>query len=144
MFLGRYEHNLDTKGRLMIPAKYRSLLEDGAYITKGFDKNLLMLPSETFEKMSKHIYEMSITNPDARILKRLLFGHAEILSMDKMGRVLIPAFLRSAANLDTTVEIIGAGSYCEIWAAENWAPEELEFDNSLADTQRFSVFDLPI
>ena len=77
MFLGRYEHTIDEKGRLTIPARYRELLENGAYVTQGFDHNLIVLPAPSFEKMYEHVNQMSMTDPTARQLKRFIFSSAE-------------------------------------------------------------------
>jgi MraZ protein len=70
MFLGYYEHSIDEKGRLTIPVRYRELLLDGAFITQGFDQNLVVMPSPNFEKMYAKVNTMSMTNPAARQLKR--------------------------------------------------------------------------
>ena len=90
MFLGQYRHNLDNKGRLTIPARFRELLSDGAYITQGFDKNLMVLTAPTFEFISQRVNQMSITDPTARELKRLLFSTADRVEPDSNGRILIP------------------------------------------------------
>ncbi len=76
MFLGQYEHTVDEKGRLTIPARYRELLEDGAYITQGMDPNLLVLPTALFDQMYHKMSEKSFTDLDARMLRRLLFSRA--------------------------------------------------------------------
>ncbi len=77
MFLSHHQHSIDEKGRMTIPANYREQLQDGAYITQGFDQNLIVLPKTSFENISTRINKMSLTNPDARQLSRLIFSHAE-------------------------------------------------------------------
>ncbi len=143
MFLGRYEHTIDEKGRLTIPARYRELLEDGAYVTQGFDHNLIVHPVASFEEMSARISQLAFTDPAARQLKRYIFSTAERCDIDKLGRILLPQFLREMAHLDGSVMLVGAGDYFEIWSPANWAQQ----DNTLQDTdsaaQRFSAISLP-
>lgn len=124
MFFGQFDHNIDEKGRFTIPARYRSLLDSGAYITLGFDDNLMVMRSEEFEKLYHKIEEMSITNRKARQLARMLFGSAAMLEIDKSGRILIPQFLRDAAKLDSTVKVVGIGPYFEIWAPDFWSKKQ--------------------
>ena len=100
MFLGQYRHNLDNKGRLTVPARYREMLEGGAYITQGFDRNLMIWQSSAFEAISLRVGKMSITDPASRLLRRLIFSSGERVEVDRSGRVLIPQFLRQAADLD--------------------------------------------
>ena len=143
MFLGRYEHTIDEKGRLTIPARYRELLVDGAYVTQGFDHNLIVHPVASFEELSQRVNQLAFTDPIARQLKRFMFSTAERCEIDKMGRILIPQFLRNAANLDGTVMMVGAGNYFEIWSPQIWAlQDEILQDNEAA--QRFAALSLPI
>lgn len=120
MFFGQYDHNIDEKGRFTIPARYRVPLENGAYITLGFDDNLMVLRADQFEKLSHNIQEKNITHPKTRELARFLFGNADLLEIDKNGRILIPQFLRNAAKMDSAVKVVGLGIYFEIWSLEIW------------------------
>ena len=143
MFLGRFHHNLDEKGRLTVPARFRDLLvPDGAYIVQGFDHNLMVLPSSTFESLSHRINTMSITNPTARMLRRLLFSTADHVGVDKAGRILIPQFLRETANLQNRVMVIGNGEYFEIWSPEDWAAQNDELQEAQSNAQHFAALDL--
>lgn len=143
MFFGRFYHNLDDKGRLTIPARYRELLlPEGAYVMQGFDPNLMVLPSAVFEKLSQNINQMSITDPDKRLLRRLIFSTADRLAFDRAGRILIPQFLRQAAGLDTNVVVVGAGVYFEIWSPEAWMAQEDQLQDAQAIAQRFAGLDL--
>jgi MraZ protein len=123
MFFGQYDHSLDEKGRLTIPARYRDLLEGGAYITRGLDNNLIVMRSIEFDQLYHNLEELSITNPKARRLNRVLFGSAAMLEMDKAGRILIPQFLRDAVHLDSLVKVVGIGHYFELWTPESWNEE---------------------
>ena len=143
MFLGRYQHSLDDKGRLIVPSRYRDLLaSDGAYILQGLDRNLVVVTVPGFERFSSQVMEMSATDPTSRQLKRLIFSTAERVEVDKVGRILIPAFLRKWAELDSDVMIIGAGTYFEIWSLNNWVPQNALIEDADANAQRFAGWDL--
>ncbi len=141
MFLGRYEHTIDEKGRMTIPARYRELLENGAYVTQGFDHNLIVHPVASFEEMSAKINRLAFTDPLARQLKRFIVSTAERCEIDRAGRILLPQFLRDVADLQGPIILIGAGSYFEIWSPSNWAAQN-EQDATDA-SQRFAALDLP-
>jgi MraZ protein len=143
MFTGQYQHTIDSKGRLMIPARYRDLLEDGAYVTKGLDNNLMVFTCDTFELMAQRINQKSITDPKARSLKRFIFGNGERVEVDKAGRILIPQFLRSAAGLESDVVVTGMGSHFEVFSPSSWKVQLLLMNDSEADPERFIEFEIP-
>jgi MraZ protein len=143
MFLGRYEHSIDEKGRLTIPARYRELLEEGAYVTQGFDHNLIVHPVAAFEEMSSKVNQLAFTDPVARQLKRYIFSTAERCDIDKAGRILLPQFLRDMAKLDGSVILVGAGTYFEIWSPSNWVQQNETLQDTDAATQRFAALSLP-
>jgi MraZ protein len=144
MFMGQYEHTIDAKGRMTIPVRYRDFLTDGAYITLGFDQNLLVMTNEDFMNISERIDEMSLTNPAARQLKRRIFAYAEKLDLDKAGRILIPGFLREHAELVDAATVVGMGAVFEIWSPILWSEESAELQLSDTDQKRFINFELPI
>ena len=144
MFLGQYEHSIDDKGRLTIPARYRDLLVDGAVITQGFDPNLIVLSPTSFQILIDRVSETSITDPSARDLRRLLFGHADQIEIDKVGRMLIPSFLRDSAELKTNITILGMGKYFELWSTDVWEAHSKASLNSEASSQRFTAFELSV
>jgi MraZ protein len=144
MFLGRYEHTIDEKGRLTIPARYRELLENGAYVTQGFDGNLIVLPAPSFEQMYQHVNGMSMTDPVARQLKRFMFSNAERCDFDRAGRMLLPQFLRESAELNGNAILVGVGDYFEIWSPQNWARQNELLQDNEATTERFAALNLPI
>ena len=120
MFLGQFYHNLDNKGRLTIPTNFRDLLSNnGAYIIQGFEQNLLVLPSPSFDIVSRRINQMSMTDPNTRLLRRLFFSTAKFVEVDKAGRILIPQFLRQSAYMESEVVVVGNGTYFEIWSPDN-------------------------
>lgn len=144
MFLGQYQHNLDNKGRLIIPARFRDLLADGAYIIQGLDQNLMVLTSKTFELINQRVDSESITDPKVRLLRRLIYSTGERVEIDGAGRILIPQFLRQAAGLDTEIIIVGVGNYFEIWSPERWNEQLAQIQDTKANEQRFAEFNIPI
>jgi MraZ protein len=143
MFLGQYRHNIDEKGRLTVPARFRDVLAvDGAYILQGFDQNLMVLPAPTFEAVSRRVSKMSITDPTARLLKRLVFSTADRVEVDRAGRILIPQFLRESAFLEGDAVVVGAGDFFEIWAPTNWEGQVAQLQDVEANAQRFISLEL--
>jgi MraZ protein len=143
MFLGQFYHNLDNKGRLTIPARFRDLLSaDGAYVMLGFDQNLMVLPSPTFQTLSQRIKQMSMTNPDTRVLRRLIFSSANYVEIDKAGRVLLPQFLKKSTNIESAAVVIGSGDFFEIWSPDSWATQADQLRDSELNAHRFEALDL--
>jgi transcriptional regulator MraZ len=144
MFLGEYRHSIDNKDRLTVPARFRDLLDEGAYILRGFDRNLMVLTPKAFEVLSHHLGQMSMTNPLTRALRRLMIGSASRLDVDKAGRILIPEFLCDKAGLSPDQEaiVVGQGNYFEIWSSDEWALQQQALDQAEANTERFKVLDL--
>jgi MraZ protein len=142
MFLGRYSHTLDNKGRLTIPVRYREILEPGAYITKGFEDNLTVMTTEAFANISKQVSEKSYTDPVARLLKRYIFSNGEFVELDKSGRILIPQFLRDAAHLEDDVMLVGVGDFFEIWSPDKWSQQDDQLADAEANVGRFLAYEI--
>lgn len=120
MFLGQYVHSIDDKGRLTLPSKFRPALEGGLVITLGLDPCLLVFPRATWEAWAARIEALPMTNPDARLLARHFLANADDGQLDRQGRVLIPAYLRNQAQLDTDVVVAGLSSRIELWSPARW------------------------
>lgn len=120
MFVGQYEHSLDDKGRLTIPAAYRDLLSSGAYVSLGFEDNLMIWRAETFTSLYHNVEEKPYSDETARNFGRFMFANAVFVEMDKAGRILIPQYLRDAVGLDGIVKLAGSGRYIEVWPSENF------------------------
>jgi MraZ protein len=120
MFLGEYLHNIDSKGRLTLPAKFRAELAKGVVVTRGFDGCLVVYPVDEWEKLTQKIDVLPQTQKDARMLARHVFSGASDCVPDKQGRVLIPTYLREFASVDGETMIIGLHSRLEIWNPERW------------------------
>lgn len=139
MFLGRFYHSIDDKGRLMVPARFRAYLTpDGVYVMQGFERNLMVFPARTFEAVSQKIQSMTFTEPTARLLRRLIYSTANHVEIDRVGRLLIPQFLRDAANLDVGVIVVGNGDYFEIWSPEAWDEQDRELRDVQSNATRFA------
>lgn len=120
MFLGEYEHSLDAKGRMAIPARYRALLGEGAVITRGFDGCLVIYPPDVWRSVAERLDSLSVTQEAARMVKRFVFSGATECEFDRQGRVLVPAFLRGYAELSETAVVVGQYSRIEIWDRGRW------------------------
>jgi MraZ protein len=142
MFLGQYQHNLDDKSRLMIPARFRELLVGGAYITQGFDRCLMVMTTAYFEEVYRRINAMNLADPTARMLRRLFLANAYPVEIDKVGRILVPANLRQAIELDGEVIIAGQGEYFEVWTPAQWNQQRSQLQDTDANNQRFAALDL--
>lgn len=142
MFFGQFEHSIDEKGRITIPAQYRDLLDTGAYITRGFDENLIVMRTDDFNSLYHKVRDLSITNPKARNLARLIFANAAMLELDKAGRLLIPQFLRDTVNLDGNIKLVGIGPYFEIWSPDNWKKKQVMFDDGEERARHFDSLNI--
>ena len=121
---GTYEHSIDAKGRLFIPAKLREELGVTFYLAMGVDACLAIYHQETWNRFTEKFASLPMTQSRAM---RTLFANATKCELDSQGRIVIPQKLRKYANLDKDTVIIGVSDRAEIWAAENW--NALEEDN---------------
>ncbi len=142
MFLGQYRHSLDEKGRLTIPARFREELTDGAYLIQGFDRNLRLLTEKDFLALYEKINGMNMADPAVRQLRRLVFANATKVEFDRLGRVLVPQFLREVARLASESVIVGVGKEIEIWAPEAWAEPESQLQDADSNAMQFAALDL--
>ncbi len=128
MFQGAAQLNLDGKGRLAIPARYRDVLLAGCagnlVLTLDADGCLLLYPEPEWLPIRDKLNKLSSFNPHTRALQRLLVGHAENVVMDSAGRVLISPVLRSCAALDKSVMLIGQGKKFELWDEAKWQAQQ--------------------
>ncbi|MBU5254635.1 division/cell wall cluster transcriptional repressor MraZ [Tissierella praeacuta] len=120
MFIGEYQHTLDTKGRIIIPSKFREELGEEFVMTKGLDNCLFVYPKEEWIILEEKLKTLPLTNRDARAFIRFFFSGASEGSLDKQGRVLIPANLREHSKLDKEAVVIGVSTRMEIWSKEEW------------------------
>ena len=142
MFLGQFQHNLDDKGRLMIPAAFRQTLEGGAFITQGFDHCLMVMTEAHFQQVYARINAMNMADPNARALRRFIFSNAYGVEVDKVGRILVPQNLRQYAGLDGEAIVAGQGEYFEVWMPAEWNKQMEEIQDTEANSQRFATLNL--
>ena len=129
MMLGTYSHSLDTKGRLIVPAKLRETLGDSFVITKSLDHCLAIYPNEGWEEFIGKLETLpKISSEPARRLRRFYFGNSQTIEVDKQGRVLIPANMREYAELKKDAVLIGVNDHVEVWAEEAWQKYNDEID----------------
>jgi len=119
MFSGEYEHTIDDKGRLTIPAKFRPGLAEGLFVTRGLDGCLFVLPPETWGDLSKKVANLPLAQASARLFSRMIYSGTEC-ELDKQGRILLPAPLREHADIESEVVVIGVDSRLEIWSKKRW------------------------
>jgi MraZ protein len=120
MFLGQYEHTIDEKGRLIVPAKYREPLGDNFIITYGLDVCLFVYSLEEWKTLAEKLKLLPLGQRDARAFKRILFSRATNCTIDSQGRVIIMKYLRDYARIDKEVMIIGVSDRIEIWSKDIW------------------------
>ncbi|MBI5298321.1 MAG: division/cell wall cluster transcriptional repressor MraZ [Chloroflexi bacterium] len=142
MFLGQYQHTLDDKGRLMIPARFRELLVGGAFITQGFDRCLMVMTTSYFEEVYRRINAMNLADPTARLLRRLILANAYPVEVDKVGRVLVPTNLRQVIGLEGEAIVAGQGDYFEVWTPALWQEQQAQLLDVETNNQRFAALDL--
>ncbi len=120
MLIGEYEHSLDAKGRLIMPAKLREDIGEKFIITKGLDGCLFAFSLEEWKNFEQKLRSLPISNKDARTFSRFFFAGAMDCEIDKQGRFLISNNLRTFAELEKEVVIIGMDSRIEIWSKQKW------------------------
>ena len=120
MLIGEYEHSLDAKGRLIMPAKFREDIGEKFIVTKGLDGCLFAFSIEEWKIFEQKLRALPISNKDARAFSRFFFAGAIDCEIDKQGRFLIPGNLRTYATLEKEIIIIGVGTRIEIWNREEW------------------------
>ncbi len=140
MFLGEFRHTLDAAGRLFLPAPFREAFREGGYVLLGLDQNLMLLPPAPFQALYRQVQRLSLTDPTARQLRRLMFAMAAPVQMDASGRIRIPGPLRQQVGLAREVVVVGVGDYVELWTPEGWAAQQQALTDPETRAQRFAVF----
>ena len=132
MFYGEFEHTLDSKGRLIIPSKFRIVFKkkctETFYVTRGLDRCLFVFAEDEWKAQDEKFKQMPFTKHESRQFNRLYFSGAAEVCCDKQGRILIPPYLIEYAEIKEQVMIVGVSNRFEIWAFEKW---RTYFDTSL-------------
>lgn len=144
MFLGRTGCSVDEMGCIKFPEGFLALLKTGVVITQGFERNLLVLPVDTFAEMVRQITTLSQTDPLVRLLTRILIGNAHEVQITASGKVQIPEHLRKFSNLEQEVILVGLGEYFEIWSQATWEVQLNRIQDFDANANRFIGHNLAI
>lgn len=130
MLLGEYKHNLDTKGRLAIPAKFREKLGSGAIITRGLDNCLFIFAMKEWEALAAKLTALPLAQANSRAFARLMLAGASDVELDSQGRILVPDYLRKYANLRKEVVVAGLYNRIEVWDAAEWEKYKQRMENA--------------
>lgn len=133
MFMSQYNHTIDAKGRVIIPAKFREKLGESFVITKGLDGCLYGYAKEEWNAFEEKLGTLPITNKNSRQFTRFFLAGAAECELDKQGRILIPSVLREFAGLDKDVVLVGVASKIEIWSKERWDESNGEYETNMDD-----------
>lgn len=140
MFLGEYKHSLDAKGRVILPAKFRDQLADGAFVTKGRDGCLFVYTPEEFEAVADQVREAARRSDQQLEAARSFFAGAAEVVADKQGRIPIPQTLREYAELERDITLVGVYTRIEIWDTHRWEERERIGEQALASGKNLADF----
>lgn len=134
--MGEYQHSIDAKGRMIVPAKFREILGETFVLTRGLDHCIFGYPMDEWRKLEQKLKGLPMTNKDARAFARFFFSGATEVELDKQGRINIPSTLINHANLEKECIVLGVSSKIEIWAKDAWSSyfeESSESFNEIAE-----------
>ncbi len=120
MFMGEYQHSVDAKGRLIVPAKFREALGETFVVTRGLDNCLFGYPMDEWRKLEEKLKGLPMTKKDTRAFARFFFSGATEVEIDKQGRINIPSTLMQHAHLVKECVVLGVSNRIEIWARDAW------------------------
>ena len=132
MFLGEYQHSVDSKGRLVLPSRFRDRLERGLVVTKGQERCLYVFPIDKWDQEVEQVNNLPRTDRRSRNYARSFFGSASDQQLDGQGRIQMPQPLREYASLAKDVVVIGVADRVEIWNVESWESVSDEADEQFA------------
>ena len=131
VFMSQYNHTIDAKGRVIIPAKFREKLGDAFVITKGLDGCLYGYAESEWKNFEEKLGPLPVTNKDARQFTSFFLAGAAECELDKQGRILIPSVLREFAGLEKDVVLVGVASKIEIWSKERWDAANEQYEDNM-------------
>lgn len=133
MFIGEYRHTIDTKKRLALPAKFRTQLGKAVVITRGLDNCLVVYPLKEWKIMSDKLGKLPTSQVEARGFARIMLAGAMEVNLDKLGRILIPDYLKKYAHLKKNVVVCGIFNRLEIWDAQRWETYRGKMEKEVGD-----------
>jgi MraZ protein len=134
VFTGEYRHTVDEKGRLAVPARFRSQLAAGAVVSRWIDGCLAIHDQAGWEALSTRVAALPVTDAAARLFQRQIFAGAFDAEIDKQGRILIPGYLRDEAGLASDAVVAGIRDHAEIWAPARWD----DYRRAMTDPKTFA------
>lgn len=120
MLIGEYRHSIDTKKRISLPAKFRKEMGKKVYITRGLDNSLAVYTEKSWKKILEKLENLSMSKASERSFNRFMLSGATEVSVDSLGRILVPDYLQEFAHIDKKVVWTGAGDRAEMWAEDIW------------------------
>ncbi len=133
MFLGEYKYTIDEKKRLAVPSKFRALLGKKAVITRGLDSCLFLFSQKEWEKLAKKLSQLPLSQSDARGFSRIMLAGAMEVSLDRLGRILVPDYLKKYASLNKKAVIAGLYNRIEIWDEIVWEKYKTKTESEAGD-----------
>ncbi len=131
MFLGSFEHTMDAKGRLAIPARFRNSLGSTAVLTRSPDHCLYLFPMDAWNKLAERLSQLSLADRNARNMQHFFFGGASDVELDAQGRIAVPTMLRQHAEVEGDTVVVGMNTYIEIWARQKWQNLEAQVSEDI-------------
>jgi MraZ protein len=144
LFFGRTGCSVDETGCIKFPERFLSFLKTSVVITQGFERNLLVLPIDSFAELIRQVAAMSQTDPTVRLLTRVLLGNAQEVKIVASGKIQIPEQLRKFSNLEQEAILVGLGGYFEIWPKAGWEIQLNRMEDFDTNTNRFAGQNLVI
>lgn len=133
MFIGEYHYTIDNKGRLAIPVKFREILANGGVVTRGIDTCLFLYPKKEWETLASKLAQLPISQTKNRAFSRLMLAGAMDVEIDKLGRIMLPDYLRKYAGLSKMVVIAGLYNRLEIWDEARWEEYKIKSEKESPD-----------
>ncbi|KAB8138644.1 division/cell wall cluster transcriptional repressor MraZ [Gracilibacillus oryzae] len=143
MFMGEYQHNIDDKGRIIVPSKFRENLGSQFVLTRGLDQCLFAYPMDEWHLLEEKLKKLPLTKKDARAFTRFFFSGAVECELDKQGRINIPQTLRKYELIEKECSVIGVSNRVEFWSADKWSDFVDDSEDSFAElAENLLDFDL--
>lgn len=133
MFIGEYAYTIDNKKRLSIPSRFRKSLGKKAVITRGLDNCLVVYPLGEWKKLTKKLENLPNSKIDARGFSRIILSGAVDVALDKLGRILIPDYLKRYAGFEKDIVVIGLSNKIEIWDEKKWKSYRQKTEKEIGD-----------
>jgi len=133
VFIGEFQHNIDQKGRMAIPVKFRDELTNGAVVTRGIDKCLFIFTKSEWNELAEKISKLPLVQSNSRAFARLMFAGAIDVEIDKQGRVLVSDYLRKYAGLSKQVVVAGVFNRLEVWDKSSWQDYKMKTEKESGD-----------